>query len=62
MLNLSRVAHHTDLRALKAFKEDDPEASTGLLYMGQEEIKIGDLLCLPYGTLIRKLNPSGLVF
>ena len=30
------------LRALKAFKEDYPEASPCLLYRGQEEIRIGD--------------------
>jgi predicted AAA+ superfamily ATPase len=54
----SRNVHHTDLRALKAFKEDYPEASTCLLYRGQEEIRIGDILCLPCDTFLKKLNPS----
>ena len=54
----SRNVHHTDLRALKAFKEDYPEASTCLLYRGQEEIRIGDTLCLPCDTFLKKLNPS----
>lgn len=54
----SRNVQHTDLRALKAFKQDYPEASTCLLYMGQEEIRIGDVLCLPCDTFLRKLDPS----
>ena len=55
----SRNVHHTDLRALKAFKEDYPEAQVCLLYMGQEEIKMGDILCLPCDTFLKKLNPHG---
>ena len=38
----SAVEPENTLRALKAFKEDYPEASTCLLYRGQEEIRIGD--------------------
>ena len=55
----SRNVHHTDLRALKAFKEDYPEAQVFLLYMGQEEIKMGDVLCLPCDTFLKKLDPHG---
>jgi predicted AAA+ superfamily ATPase len=55
----SRNVHHTDLRALKAFKEDYPEAQVCLLYMGQEEIKMGDVLCLPCDSFLKKLNPHG---
>jgi uncharacterized protein len=55
----SRNVHHTDLRALKAFKEDYPEAQVCLLYMGQEEIKMGDVLCLPCDIFLKKLNPHG---
>lgn len=36
----SRNVHHTDLRALKAFQADYPEATVCLLYMGTEELKI----------------------
>ena len=53
----SRSVHHTDLRALKAFKEDYPEAQVCLLYMGQEEIKMGDVLCLPCDTFLKTLHP-----
>ena len=54
----SRNVHHTDLRALKAFKEDYPEAQVCLLYMGQEEIKISDVLCLPCETFLKNLHPQ----
>ena len=54
----SRNVHHTDLRALKAFKEDYPEAQVCLLYMGQEELKINDILCLPCNTFLKKLHPQ----
>jgi predicted AAA+ superfamily ATPase len=54
----SRNVHHTDLRALKAFKEDYPEAQVCLLYMGQEELKINDVLCLPCNTFLKKLHPQ----
>lgn len=54
----SRNVHHTDLRALKAFKEDYPEAQVCLLYMGQEEIKISDVLCLPCETFLKRLRPT----
>ena len=55
----SRNVHHTDLRALKAFKEDYPEAQVCLLYMGQDEIKIGDISCIPCDSFLKKLNPHG---
>lgn len=54
----SRNVHHTDLRALKAFKADYPEAQVCLLYMGQEEIKISDVLCLPCETFLKNLHPQ----
>lgn len=54
----SRNVHNTDLRALKAFQEDYPEASACLLYMGKEEIKINDVLCLPCDTFLTKLHPQ----
>lgn len=58
----SRNVHHTDLRALKAFKEDYPQAQVCLLYMGAEEIKISDVLCLPCDTFLRRLHPQAPIF
>ena len=54
----SRHVHHTDLRALKAFQEDYPEATVCLLYMGQEEIKINEVLCLPCDSFLKRLHPK----
>ena len=54
----SRNIHHTDLRALKAFQADYPLASVCLLYMGVEELKIGDVLCLPCDTFLKTLHPE----
>jgi predicted AAA+ superfamily ATPase len=50
--------HSTDFRALKAFQEDYPEATVCLLYMGQEEIKINDVLCLPCDSFLKRLHPK----
>lgn len=58
----SRHVHHTDLRALKAFQEDYPEATVCLLYMGQEEIKINDILCLPCDGFLKRLHPKNPIF
>lgn len=54
----SRSVHHTDLRALKAFQEDYPQATVFLLYMGQEELKINGVLCLPCDNFLQKLHPK----
>jgi len=50
--------HHTDLRALKAFQADYPEATVCLLYMGTEELKISGVLCLPCDKFLRGLHPT----
>ena len=54
----SRNVHHTDLRALKAFQADYPQANVFLLYMGTEELKIGNILCLPCCTFLKNLHPE----
>lgn len=54
----SRNVHHTDLRALRAFQEDYPEANVCLLYMGQEELKISGVLCMPCDNFLRSLRPD----
>jgi predicted AAA+ superfamily ATPase len=54
----SRQVHSTDLRALKAFEEDYPEARLCLLYLGQEVLKMGEVLCLPCDHFLRTLHPK----
>jgi len=54
----SRQVHHTDLRALKAFQTDYPEASVCLLYMGSEVLNINGVQCMPCDLFLRSLHPN----
>lgn len=47
--------HSTDLRALKAFREDYPEAKLGLLYMGQEQLEIDGIAVIPCQAFLEQL-------
>ncbi len=47
-----------DLRGLRAFKQDYPEASLVLLYRGPDRLRLGDVLCLPVEEFLRALHPS----
>lgn len=47
-----------DLRGLKAFADDYPEARTVVLYRGTERLKIGNILVVPVGEFLRKLDPE----
>ncbi len=50
--------HRTDLRGLKAFRDDYPEAKTLLLYRGKEKIMVDDILCVPCGEFLKNLYPG----
>jgi predicted AAA+ superfamily ATPase len=50
--------HSTDLRALRAFREDYPEASACLLYMGKERLAIDGIPCIPCEDFLRELHPD----
>lgn len=54
----SRHVHRTDLRALRAFREDYPEASVCLLYMGVERLLVDGVACLPCEDFLRELHPE----
>jgi predicted AAA+ superfamily ATPase len=47
-----------DLRPLRAFVDDYPEAQALLLYRGQEELLIDGIRCLPVETFLLSLVPS----
>lgn len=47
-----------DLRALKSFKADYPEAAPILLYRGKERLLHEGILCLPIEEFICRLHPS----
>ena len=47
--------HATDLRSLKTFREDYPEAQVAMLYMGQERLEIEGIPVIPCGEFLREL-------
>jgi len=47
-----------DLRSLKRFARDYPEARTRLAYLGDERLQIEDILCLPVAELLRTIVPG----
>ena len=55
--NAARV-HSTDLRALRAFRDDYPEAETALLYRGRERLRIDGVWCLPVDDFLRRMMPE----
>lgn len=55
--NTTRVRPQ-DLRALRAFREDYPEAEALLLYRGTERLRIEGIWCLPGEEFLRALRPD----
>ena len=47
-----------DLRGLRAFLEDYPEAEARLLYRGDERREIRDIRCEPCGPYLAKIRPG----
>jgi predicted AAA+ superfamily ATPase len=47
-----------DLRGLKAFRADYPEAGLRLLYRGDEALEVDGIPCLPCDTFLRRLVPG----
>lgn len=54
--NVRRV-DPADLRPLRAFVEDHPEAKTLLLYRGSERLMKAGILCLPCEEFLGELHP-----
>ncbi|MBZ5499332.1 MAG: AAA family ATPase [Acidobacteriia bacterium] len=54
----SRVVSSKDVRSLRAFREDYPQAKACLLYGGRERIMINDVLCLPCEEFLKNLFPD----
>ena len=55
--NASRL-HRRDLRPLRAFREDYPEAELAVLYRGRERLRIDDVRCLPVDDFLRRVVPD----
>jgi predicted AAA+ superfamily ATPase len=47
-----------DLHGLLRFKEEYPESKTLLLYRGREQLKKGDIWCLPCSEFLAELRPD----
>ena len=54
----TRQVRPEDLRALRGFKEDFPEAEALFLYRGEERLRIKEILCLPVEEFLRELRPN----
>jgi len=50
--------HSTDLRSLRAFRDDYPEAETAVLYRGRERLRINGVWCLPAEDFLRRMSPQ----
>ena len=55
--NTDHIRSH-DLKGLKAFLTDYPQANALLLYRGKEKLKRGNVLCLPVDDFLSGLYPS----
>ena len=53
----SRVDRN-DLRGLKAFRDEYPEAQLLLLYRGDEMLRIDGMRCMPCQTFLEQLTPG----
>lgn len=54
----ARNVHGKDLRALRAFREDYPEAAVCLLYAGRERLEIDGIPCVPVEDFLLGLHPD----
>lgn len=54
----ARRVDNTDLRGLKAFREDYPEAETILVYRGDERRRIDNIWCIPAQEFLSGIQPD----
>jgi len=54
----TRRVRPEDLRSLRSFLSEYPEATAVLLYRGEERLKIGEILCVPVEGFLRGLRPE----
>lgn len=47
-----------DLRSLKSFRQEYPEADVMLLYRGAEQLRVDGISCLPVDEFLRALRPG----
>jgi predicted AAA+ superfamily ATPase len=54
----SSTLHNSDVRSLRTFLEDYPQARGCLLYGGRERIRVSGILCVPVDEFLRNLVPG----
>jgi uncharacterized protein len=54
----SKTVRPDDIKSLRAFKEDYPEARTILLYRGKERLLKNNVLCIPCDEFLKQLVPD----
>jgi len=54
----ARRVHSTDLRSLRTFRTDYPEADAVMLYRGRERLRIDGIWCLPVADFLREMVPG----
>ena len=54
----SASVRSSDLRGLRAFREDYPQAKARLLYLGSESLEMDEILCLPCERYLRAIVPG----
>jgi len=54
----SNKIDNRELKGLKAFNEDYPEANLLFLYRGNEKMKKDNILCLPIDIFLKQLTPN----
>ena len=54
----SNKIDNRELKGLKAFSEDYPEANLLFLYRGNEKMKKDNILCLPIDIFLKQLTPN----
>ena len=55
--NAGRV-HGTDLRSLRGFRQDYPQAEILMLYRGEERLRMDGVWCVPVAEFLRQLRPD----
>ncbi|MGQ0765841.1 MAG: ATP-binding protein [Gemmatimonadota bacterium] len=54
----ANVIRSADVRGLRAFRADYPEAELLLLHRGEDRLMINDVLCMPADAFLRNLTPT----
>lgn len=54
----ARRVHSADLRALRTFRTDYPEAVAAMLYRGRDRLRIDGIWCLPVDEFLRQMLPD----